>query len=136
MSAKTEPLWMLSEPVMQTLCLNGWARCGRPPTRFLTSWQLAFKIIVPPTSIEHCDKTFFKTHHTGILFEAHMKPFKSHDGEFVLANGGAAPPQPPAFVLRRASLLSRTSHHNLSTPIIQAFCLQMLGFVNPNPGAS
>ena len=41
-----------------------------------------------------------------------MDRLRTRDKDFVFANGrGAAPPQPPAFFLRRAGLLSRASYH-------------------------
>ena len=95
--------------------------CAPQPHRFLlTPCRLAFTRA---------------SYHEQELVQAHRgyRPFQSHHACSLFANGGATspeaiwtlsepvtcvckgggalPPNPPAFFLRRAGLLSRTSHH-------------------------
>ena len=116
------PYGPAQNPVLKTLCLQTGGGACPPPTPLLSFYA------VPACFQEHrtMNKNWFK--HIEVI-----DLFKNHHARSLFANGAATspeaiwtlsepvtcvckwrglrPPQPPSFFLRRAGLLSRTSHH-------------------------
>ena len=127
--------------VKDAVCANGGAAPPKPPRLLFAPRRLSFKNILHhqqdllrahncfPCSNTIVQAVYLQTgelrppqprafilavqghvkYHPASKNRTHMDPFRTRDKEVVFAC--APPPQPPAFFLRRAGLLSRTSYH-------------------------